>query len=53
MRLTEILTVDRILVDPSGALVGDKSKVLTELARLLSAGSSADSDRDRTPADGT
>ncbi len=36
------MTVDRILVDPSGALVGDKSKVLTELARLLSAGSSAD-----------
>ncbi len=42
MRLTEILTVDRILVDPSGALVGNKSKVLTELARLLSAGTSAD-----------
>jgi nitrogen PTS system EIIA component len=42
MRLTEILTADRILVDPTGALVADKSKVLTELARLLSAGSGAD-----------
>jgi len=36
MRLTEILTVDRILVDPNGSIVGKKSEVLAELARLLS-----------------
>jgi nitrogen PTS system EIIA component len=42
MRLTEILTADRIFVDPTGAVVGEKSKVLAELARLLSVGSSAD-----------
>lgn len=42
MRLTEILTVERILVDPSGALMTDKSKVLAELASLLGAASGAD-----------
>jgi len=42
MRLTEILTVDRILVDASGDLVGTKAAVLAALARLLAAGSGAD-----------
>jgi PTS system nitrogen regulatory IIA component len=42
MRLTEILTADRIVVDPSGDLVGKKSEVLAVLARLLSTGSGAD-----------
>lgn len=38
MRLTEILSVDRIVVDPSGAIVSDKNQVLAELGRLLAIG---------------
>lgn len=35
MRLTDILSADRIVVDPEGAVVPDKDAALAELARLL------------------
>lgn len=35
MRLTDILTVDRVLVDPEGELSANKDAVLSQLARLL------------------
>lgn len=35
MRLTDILTVDRVVVDPGGEVAGEKAAVLATLAQLL------------------